>query len=117
MEAFSLVVAASFVAVGAGFDTFHVNVCDVVPWCGSTAVIVTEYGPLTDALPAIVPVMIPVVGLIDNPGGRFDAENVSGSEASGSPKLLETSASLACCRCRSASRSVLMLEHRSGPSR
>ncbi len=87
---FSLVVRVSATAVGAGFVTVHVKLRVVVAPCGSVAVTETTNGPLTDALLAIVPLMMPVAGLIDRPDGNPLAENVRTSPVSGSLKLPET---------------------------
>ncbi len=85
--AFSVVDPASATAVGAGLVTVHVKLRVVVAPCGSVAVTLTENGPLTEALLAIVPLMMPFVGLIDRPAGKPLAENVSVSVASGSEKF------------------------------
>ncbi len=90
VEAFSVVEPLSLIAVGAGFVTVHVKVCDVATPLGSVPVIVTEYGPVTLALAAIVPVTMPVVGLMLSPAGRFVALNVSEVLASGSLKFPDT---------------------------
>ena len=85
-----MVAPLSLVAVGAGFVTVHVNVCDVVALAGSVAVIVTLYGPPTEAFAAIVPVISPVEELILNPLGSPLTVNVSTLLVSGSEKLLAT---------------------------
>ncbi len=88
--AFSVVAPLSLVAVGAGLVIVHVNVRDVVALALSVAVTVTEYGPVTEALFAIVPLITPVVALIDRPLGSPVAENVSVFEVSTSLKLPAT---------------------------
>ena len=87
--AFSVVPNASSAAVGAGLETVQVKVCDVgvVP---SVAVTVTEYGPETLALAAMVPEMTPAFE-IDRPGGSPVAEKVSVLLVSGSENEPETS--------------------------
>ena len=56
-------------AVGAGLVAVQVKVRVAVAPEVSVPVIVTEYGPPSDALAAKVPVMMPVVELILSPGG------------------------------------------------
>ena len=94
--AFSVVEPLSSVAVGAGLATFQVKVCEVAAPLGSVPVIVTEYGPVTLALAAIVPVMTPVVGWMLSPGGSPADVNVNVSLPSGSLKLAETSSVTTC---------------------
>ena len=75
----SAVVALSLLAVGAGLVIVQVKVRLLVNPPGSVAVTVTEYTPPFGwlAFLSIVPLMMPVVGLIERPAGRFVVLNDS----------------------------------------
>ncbi len=91
VEAFSVMAALSLFATGAGFVTFQVNVCEVCAPDGSVAVIVTVYGPPTEALGSMVPVMRPVFGSMLSPGGNVPPSlKTRTSLPSGSLKFPET---------------------------
>ena len=70
----SSVASVSSTATGAGLFTVQVKVASSVPPLPSSTVTVTLYGPPCDALKSMVPVISPVAGSIDRPGGRSVAE-------------------------------------------
>ena len=82
---------SAMVATGGTLSTDQVKVSLVGAPLSSVAVMVTVYGPFTDALVAILPVTRPVLGSMLSPGGKPSAANVSVSPAFGSLKAAEAS--------------------------
>ena len=66
----SVIDAVLLVAFGERLSTVQVNDWETVSPASSVAVMVTLYGPPADASESMVPVISPVSGSIDSPGGN-----------------------------------------------